>query len=167
MSGRPSSRRREPVGYRCHRDGKEHVWLGEQGARVLCRNCDQKGPDCRGSMASHIRRYLLRAYGVDTWKGRRVRLDPTVSYGKVEKVGTVVGHRSGYVLIKWDGEKRAGPHHVLWALQYLDDAGSVVLDGRKRADEINEAHRTRNERWAREREQQERRRAHEEAAVWT
>lgn len=137
--------------YRCSWDGKAHQWVGENGARVLCRNCDATGADLRGSMRNHVRRYLLRAYGVDTWKGRRVRYGADAGPANRGKTGVVVGHRSGYVLIQFDGEPRAGPHHVLWALEYLDDEGNVALDGRKRADEINEIHAARNARWAAER----------------
>lgn len=53
--------------------------------------------------------------GVPAKRGGRVRY----TGGKVPQLGTITAARGGYLMIRLDGEKHAGPYHPTWGLEYL------------------------------------------------
>lgn len=60
--------------------------------------------------------YIRRCYGVPAKRGMRVRFSG--------QLGTIVGFRNQYLLVRLDGTERAGVYHPTWEIEYLTDGSS-------------------------------------------
>jgi len=78
-------------------------------------------------MSSGNMKDIRRWYGVPARRGWRVRYHGP---GKAQ-MGTIKSARHGYLRILLDGNEHMGRFHPAWKLEYLDEAGGVILDTRQ------------------------------------
>ena len=70
---------------------------------------------------------IRRGYRVPAKRGGRV-----IYHGsEPAQMGTIKSARHAHLRILLDGYKHTGEFHPTWKLEYLDDAGGVILDTRQ------------------------------------
>ena len=61
--------------------------------------------------------YLRKTRNVPAFRGGRIRY----SGGKIDRLGTIMSEKNGYLMIQLDGDKHPKPFHPTWKIEYLGE----------------------------------------------